>query len=138
MSRTGTEPEELGVTRYRSIQERARTLPERTQDERGAAEARILEFVSAVRWQFARTMPHIPHEYTVLKWKPGLHREFLWFARYILEYGRIERWGPYRHSYYSIGHHKYWTMDDPVEETNLINRESTTGTPCGPDRVCQP
>lgn len=62
-----------------------------------------------------------------------LMEEFVWFARYIVEHGRIESWGRYRHSYYYLRRHKYWTMDDPVEETDLVNRESTTDSPCRPD-----
>ncbi len=99
---------------------------------------RMLRFVTAVRWQFAKTMPHVPHEYTIARWKPEFRDELVWFATCILRYGRVESWGPYRHSYYYLRNHKYWTMDDPVESTDLINRESITDVPCRPDVACEP
>jgi hypothetical protein len=82
-------------------------------------------------------MPHIPPEYTVLGWRPELKEEFVWFAVYILQYGKVEPWGPYRHSYYYFRGHKYWTMDDPIENTDLINRASTTDVPCRLGVVCE-
>lgn len=126
------------LTTYAAAQELASRLPERTAAEREEAETRMLRFVTSVRWQFARTMPHIPHEYTVLKGRPELKEEFVWFATYVLHHGKVEAWGPYRHSYYYLGGHKYWTMDDLVGDTDLINRESTTGTPCRPGVECEP
>ncbi|HEV8117305.1 MAG TPA: hypothetical protein VGQ32_02205 [Thermoanaerobaculia bacterium] len=125
------------MTFYAAVQESAPQLPERTAAERQEHERRMLGLITAVRWQFAKTMPHIPHEYTVLEWRPELRSEFLWFALCTLQYGKIEPWGPYRHSYYYLLGHKYWTMDDTVENTNLINRASTTPVPCRLDTVCE-
>lgn len=125
------------MTSYAELQEAAKRLEERTPEERQEAAERILRFITSVRWQFAKTMPLIPHEYTVLAWRPDLKDEFVWFARTIVEYGRVESWGRYRNSYYYFRRHKYWTMDDPIEATDLINRESTTETPCQPDVTCE-
>lgn len=125
------------MTFYADVQASALHLRERTAAERHRDEQRMRALVTQVRWQFARTMPHIPHEYSVLKWQPELRSEFIWFATCILQYGKIELWGPYRHSYYYLLGHKYWTMDDPLENTDLINRASTTSVPCGADTVCE-
>jgi hypothetical protein len=40
-------------------------------------------YVGMVRWQFAKTMPDIPHEYTLRKWSTGLDSVFDAFAQLI-------------------------------------------------------
>jgi hypothetical protein len=36
-------------------------------------------YIGKVRWQFAKTMPQWPHEYTVREWRPDLELVFLEF-----------------------------------------------------------
>ena len=38
-------------------------------------------YIAQVRWQFAKTMPQWPHEYTVRNWRPELESDFEEFAR---------------------------------------------------------
>jgi hypothetical protein len=33
-------------------------------------------YIAKVRWQFAKTMPQWPHEYTVREWREDLQPEF--------------------------------------------------------------
>ena len=44
-------------------------------------EARV--YIASVRWQFAKTMPQWPHEYTVRVWPPDLEHSFFAFVRLI-------------------------------------------------------
>jgi hypothetical protein len=125
------------MTSYAQTQKLASHLKERTPDARGEAEERIFRLVTSIRWQFAATMPHSPHEYSVLKWRPELQAEFVWCATYIVKYGKVERWGEYWYSYYYLRGHKYWTMDDLLQNTALINRASTTDIPCRFGVVCE-
>lgn len=94
-------------------------------------------YVAAVRWQFASTMPRIPHWYTVRKWRPELDDAFVAFVRHIRAAGVRMDWPDppakplYRNQYLLLDSWKYWTMGDshpgvpPVETpetTTLINR----------------
>ena len=85
-------------------------------------------YIARVRWQFAKTMPLWPHEYTVREWRPELEADFLAFAALIRADGVVKPWPPeavvprYRHTYLEIGGWDYWTMGAPIPETTVINR----------------
>lgn len=86
------------------------------------------KYIAEVRWQFARTMPQWPHEYTVRSWRPDLESDFEAFAVLIRADGIVKPWPPlserprYHHTYLAIGPWEYWTMGEPVAETTVINR----------------
>jgi len=90
-------------------------------------------FISQVRWQYARTMPDWPHEYTIKAGRPDLHDAFEAFCRLIEAEGTVEPWPPapaatiYRNRYLIIGCHKYWAMGplgdrDEIGAKTVINR----------------
>jgi hypothetical protein len=85
-------------------------------------------FIAEVRWQFAKTMPQWPHEYTVRKWREDLDQDFLDFAAYIRRVGTVKPWPAdsptprYHHSYLELGGWDYWTMEGAIAETIVINR----------------
>jgi hypothetical protein len=85
-------------------------------------------YIAKVRWQFAKTMPQWPHEYTVLLWRQDLEREFREFVALIRSDGLVKPWprdaaSPrYHHTYLELDDWEYWTMGEPVDETTLINR----------------
>jgi len=85
-------------------------------------------YIDEVRWQFAKTMPQWPHEYTVSDWRPELREMFLDFVRLIRTDGVVKPWPAdspkprYHHTYLEIDGWDYWTMGDPVDDTELINR----------------
>ena len=96
------------------------------------AEARA--YIAEVRWQFARTMPDWPHEYTIKAWRPELTASFEALCRLIAATGFVEPWPPppatakYCNHYLVIDDHKYWAMgergdSDPIEHKSVINRE---------------
>ena len=93
----------------------------------GMEEAR--EYVATVRWQFAKTMPQWPHEYTVRKWRPDLEDQFEQFATLIRHEGIVKPWPAdsptprYHHTYLELDGWSYWTMGEPIPETEVINRE---------------
>ena len=52
-------------------------------------------YIASVPWQFASTMPRIPHWYTIRKWRPDLDSAFLDFVRlYPVRWEQDERAGP--------------------------------------------
>ena len=85
-------------------------------------------YIAQVRWQFARTMPQWPHEYTVRVWRPELEATFEAFAVLIRQTGRVKSWPRdaerprYHHTYLTIDGWEYWTMGAPIPETTVINR----------------
>jgi hypothetical protein len=80
--------------------------------------------IASSNWIFARTMPHIPHWYTLRRHAPDAAR-FEWFVMFIRERGEQRRWKEYNHHYLDIDGWSYWTMGAPLDETILINRART-------------
>ena len=79
------------------------------------------KFVGHAEWTVAKTMPHIPHEYTLKTKNPG--DEFGTAVMLIREQGEVRPWGKYMHTYFDYDGWTYWTMGAPLDETILINRE---------------
>jgi hypothetical protein len=85
-------------------------------------------YVAGARWQFAKTMPQWPHEYTVRHWQPELEADFFAFAVLIRSNGIVKPWPPapmtprYRHTYLELNEWEYWTMGEPIPDTTVINR----------------
>lgn len=85
----------------------------------------IEKFIKEAPWKLAVTMPRWPHQYILLKWvRPrGFEQEFFELARRIFEEGTDEDWEGIRIvRYYRIGGYRYWSMEDCIEDTDLINR----------------
>jgi hypothetical protein len=85
-------------------------------------------FITEVRWKFASTMPQWPHEYSVRDWRPELDAQFVAFAGLIRMERVVKPWPAdsptprYHHSYLAIDGWDYWTMEDSIDDTTLINR----------------
>ena len=90
-------------------------------------------YVGAACWQFAKTMPDWPHEYTVKSWDRELGTEFEAFCQFIEDHGAVEPWPPspaepiYHNRYLVVGEYKYWAMgplgdSDAVSDKTVINR----------------
>jgi len=83
---------------------------------------RILLYIPSVEWRFAKTMPLIPHWYTVREWNKQKRDDFTFLVRFIREHGEVIPWGRFMNTYLKLGVWKYWTMGAPIEETTVINR----------------
>lgn len=82
------------------------------------------KFINQFQWIFAKTYADkAPHEYIVLS-KVGLiyKDEFIKIAQFIRDKGFKAYYYSREGYYYKIGENYYWTMDDKVEDTDLINR----------------
>jgi hypothetical protein len=79
-------------------------------------DAELRDDMTNARWQYAKTMPTWPHEYTVKSRRPDLATQFMAFCRVIVEEGFVEPWPPapseavYHNHYLVIDGHKYWGM----------------------------
>lgn len=80
------------------------------------------EFLKSLRWQYAKTYPTAPHEYTCLEWKSDAKQQMIDFAGLIQNNGYKEQFYSKTFTVLQIGDMKYWTMDFPLENTDLINR----------------
>lgn len=85
-------------------------------------------YIATVRWQFAKTMPQWPHEYTVREWRQDLEHEFVEFVALIRQEGIVKPWPRdaavprYNHPYLELDGWEYWSMGEPIDETTVINR----------------
>ena len=82
----------------------------------------ITQILESKSYRFAKTMPEIPHFYTLKREWDNL-KEFEKAVSYIRENGQKELWQDGQHyTYLYVNGWKYWTMGSPVSETILINR----------------
>ena len=93
------------------------------------------DFIANAPWRFAKTMPHMPHEYTVRGETRDEH--FNWFVLYIREHGYRATYRGHYYVYLEVDGWRYWTMGAPVAVTTIINRAeiSPVCPGCGSDRV---
>ena len=87
-------------------------------------EKEFKDFVNQFNWIFAKTYADTaPHEYIVLKKVGEQHRdEFIKIAKFIRKKGFKAYYYSRAGYYYIIDENYYWTMDDDVNDTDLINR----------------
>ena len=85
--------------------------------------ARAQVMLEAAPWTFAKSMPKIPHHYTLLSACIDAS-EFLFTVR-VLEANSYERpfWKK-MYRYTDIGAFTYWHMDANAEACDLINRKA--------------
>ena len=86
----------------------------------------IQQFIGDHEWVFAKTMPQIPHWYT-LRSKAQRDEDFSAFVREIELRGVQRQFGQRSFTYLDFADWTYWTMGEPVENTTLINRATLTG-----------
>src|SRR3954468_17230602 len=87
------------------------------------AEAR--SYIGNVRWQFAKTMPDWPHEYTIKAWRPELSARFEGALPAHRDRPFRGPWPPplataiYHNRYLMIDDHKYWAIG-PLGDSDPI------------------
>lgn len=91
----------------------------------------ISTFIANNEWTFAKTMPQIPHWYT-LRRKAGREEDFVAFVQEIRFRGVQRPFGRRTFTYLDFDGWTYWTMGAPVEETILINRARLPGNETPP------
>ena len=81
----------------------------------------IRTFIDAHEWTFAKTMPQIPHWYT-LKRKAKSEEDFAAFVQEMRFRGFARQFGSKSFTYLDLDGWTYWTMGAPIEETILIQQ----------------
>jgi len=92
----------------------------------------IRGFVAGQRWTFAKTMPRIPHWYTLRRNAPS-DEAFSAFVQEIRLRGVQRPFGRRLFTYLDFEGWTYWTMGEPIADTTLINRARLPGAAAPPD-----
>ena len=80
-----------------------------------------LVIISQLQFRVAKTMPEIPHEYTVRK--PETEAAYVALFSAIMERGVCEHWAGRSKQYLYPGDGwKYWAMTTELRESRVINR----------------
>ena len=77
-------------------------------------------FVRDIKWTFAKTMPQWPHEYIVRERVDD--KLFEQMVRHIRANGSEGAYYQETFIYFEENGMLYWTMGEPIDETNIINR----------------
>jgi len=80
----------------------------------------VIDFINCQNWIYAKTYPKWPHEYIVREKVDG--KLFIEFAEFIRKNGYPGRFYKMEITYYDFNKYTYWTMGEPLEVTNIINR----------------
>jgi hypothetical protein len=78
-------------------------------------------FIDSSTWTYAKTYhPRWPHWYIVAR--PEDQALFVKIAKFIKEHGYEARFYARTNKYFDDDKYTYWTMDNPIEKTDLVNR----------------
>jgi hypothetical protein len=81
----------------------------------------MTDFLDRLTFKFAKTMPQIPHFYTVRTAEN--EADFVALFHTIRQNGLDERWGRRTFRYWYAGDgFKYWAMPDDLPRCQIINR----------------
>lgn len=85
-------------------------------------------FIAKARWQYAKSMPKFPHEYSIKQWgaDPSWDEEFQTFLHYIWHCGEHRKEYFWKRTYLDIDGYYYWSMGDPLLSCVTINRGNHT------------
>lgn len=75
------------------------------------------KFIDSVNWQFAKTMPEIPHEYIVADHYPSETEQIKKLIEEIQRNGYTKLFYGKKYKYLEIDGNRYWVIG------NIINRE---------------
>ena len=96
-------------------------------------EEQLRKFVEASTWTSAKTMPQIPHQYTLRK-NAQRDEEFAAFVEFINTHGYDSKFYSRTYRYLDLDGWQYWSMGHSVDSISLINRAKTNR----PDNPIQP
>lgn len=90
------------------------------------AEAQFLvDFIEARPWQFAKTMPKIPHEYTVKRGRDDV--AFARFVELIKTHGERRFFAGRPYHYLTVGDREYWAIHPVINRQLLTDRPKLDG-----------
>lgn len=86
-------------------------------------EQEIIKIIETLQWKFAKSMPQMPHWYTVRqKNNPELNEMYEKLYYYIRDNHYEKKFYRKTYKYCDIGDYMYWAMTDDITESIIINR----------------
>lgn len=83
----------------------------------------FITVAQSFEWTFAKTMPHIPHEY-IVRGKTANEDTYIAMFQTIESRGEYRDWNGTQYQYLRPGDgYKYWKMTDVLDESTIINRD---------------
>ncbi|HLC38698.1 MAG TPA: hypothetical protein VJJ80_01015 [Patescibacteria group bacterium] len=79
----------------------------------------IEKLIKSVDWQFAKTMPEIPHEYIVTDLYPEKSEEINTFIAEIDKNGYKKSFYGKKYKYLKIYGYKYWVIENIINRTKI-------------------
>lgn len=87
------------------------------------SKAEVISIINRFEWRFAKSMPQIPHWYTVKsKYNKRDAEDYEKLYTYIMENHYIRYFYGKPYKYCDIGDYSYWIMTDDIRESIIINR----------------
>jgi len=83
-------------------------------------EIELRNLLTSATFKFAKSMPQIPHHYTLRETWDDV--TFTSSVLAIRKYGVPRKFGNREYIYYDFDGCTYWTMGSPIDQTILINR----------------
>ena len=83
---------------------------------------RLSKNLRNAEYKFAKTMPNMPHFYTVGKYWEN-KSNFIWTAHAINSFGVLQFFMKEPRKYFYLDGWRYWIMDKNPNDTAIINRE---------------
>lgn len=80
---------------------------------------KINKFINSVKWQFAKSMPEIPHEYIVTNDYPEKSNEINQFIKEIKNNGYTKTFYNKEYKYLEINGYKYWAIENIINRTTI-------------------
>lgn len=84
------------------------------------SEKDIKSVIERLEFVFAKSMPKIPHYYTVKDESNKEDYEELFL--YILKHGVYKKFWKQTYKYLTIGNYEYWVMSEDITVSKIINR----------------
>lgn len=96
-----------------------------TETEKIPNEQKVIKWLGPLDWVFAKTYAKtFPHEYVVVDRLSATDKKRLYiFVKMIREFGYDKNFFTRVFKYLEVGGYKYWTMDELIMETTILNRE---------------
>ncbi|MBM3252739.1 MAG: hypothetical protein FJZ16_00610 [Candidatus Omnitrophica bacterium] len=83
----------------------------------------VEEFIHRNKWVFAKTMPEIPHYYIVRDYLSENEKKlFDEFSVFIKKNGYTETFYSKQHTYFNIGNHKYWVIENILNRATIVDQ----------------
>lgn len=80
----------------------------------------VIQFLHGAQWKYAKTMPQMPHDYTLRKtWN---EKTFIEVVIFIRGNGYKKHFKGRAYLYLDDDQYCYWTMGNSLDRTILINR----------------